>query len=198
MERGNLVTIFARTFRLLNKLSADLNNDFLVKLLDRESENLFLRYIKFLKFKGSASGSSYVVQCSTELIFQIKNILNIVYILKYTKPDTPLLLERNLLLLELTILNFSNKKNTIKLNSHSHKIELRQNKSKSSSYSLSQDHKQIIEFVLLNKRVQNIEVFGKFSGVSKRTLKRKLSELIQMNLIKRFSEGKKVFYGPCE
>ena len=65
MERGNLVTIFARTFRLLNKLSADLNNDFLVKLLDRESENLFLRYIKFLKFKGSASGASYGVQCST-------------------------------------------------------------------------------------------------------------------------------------
>jgi predicted HTH transcriptional regulator len=62
---------------------------------------------------------------------------------------------------------------------------------------LDQTHKEILGFVKTKERVQNLEVFNQFAHISRRTMKRKLSELIKANAIKRFTDGKKVFYFPA-
>ena len=60
---------------------------------------------------------------------------------------------------------------------------------------VSETHKEIKEFVVSRGQVRNTDVFAEFSGITKRTLKRKLSELIRAGVIKRLAQGKKVFYG---
>ena len=55
-------------------------------------------------------------------------------------------------------------------------------------------HKEISEFIGSKERVQNVEVFAQFADTTRRTLKRKLSELVKAGAIKRLALGKKVFY----
>lgn len=197
MGNKTLVTIFTRCFRLIAKLSAGMSDQFFVDLLDQESEKLFDKYIFFLKYQGIST--NYVVQCQSELIFQIKNVLKLLDILNhlgFTKPTIPLLLERDLLLLELAILNSRQEERLGgKKGEQNFKPEKNQITSRSLPDFLGQTHKEIIQFITSRKRVQNIEIFSKFSGIAKkRTLKRKLSELIKAGVIKRTINGKKVFY----
>ena len=199
--KNEIVPIFARCFRSLAKLSAAVDDGFFVGLLDQESEKLLRRYIIFLKHEGSgnvAQHSNRVAQCNHELIFQIRGVLRLVDILehlKLAKPATPLLIERDLLLLELAISNHQLEK---RMNSRAGKPNRKSEKNQANVQPVSdfssQTHKQITEFVASHKRVRNTEVFSVFPGIAPRTLKRKLGELIKAGTIKRVTEGKKVFY----
>ena len=184
-HNSEIAPIFASCFRLLAKLSATVDDGFFIDLLDQESEKLLRSYIIFLKHEGSGEivrQSNYVAQSHTPFIYQIET-------------TTPLLLRRDLLLLELAILNHQLEK---RINSGvgkpNRKSEKNQTNVGTPSDFSSQTHKQITEFVYGRKRVQNTEVFSGFPGIAPRTLKRKLSELIKTGAIKRVTEGKKVFY----
>jgi len=200
-HNSEIAPIFASCFRLLAKLSATVDDGFFIDLLDQESEKLLRSYIIFLKHEGSGEivrQSNYVAQSHTPFIYQIKNIFTLIVILEhlgFTETTTPLLLRRDLLLLELAILNHQLEK---RINSGvgkpNRKSEKNQTNVGTPSDFSSQTHKQITEFVYGRKRVQNTEVFSGFPGIAPRTLKRKLSELIKTGAIKRVTEGKKVFY----
>lgn len=222
MGNKTLVTIFARCFRQIAKLSAVMDDRFFVDLLNEEAEKLLGRYMVFLRWEGIVGGDTRVAQsdilqhqdvakysdivqhdtrvaqCRSGLIYQIKNILSLLNILKHLElkePITSLLLERDLLLLELTILN--NRQEELpnsKMGKHNSKSEKLKTKSQIFSDSLGLAHKQIARFITGRDRTQNTEIFRKFSNIAKRTLKRKLSELVEASVIKRVATGKKVFY----
>jgi hypothetical protein len=201
VNNKTLITIFARCFRQIAKLSATVDDGFFVDLLNQESERLLRDYIIFLKHKGIAAGANYVAHYyqSKDLIFQIKNILNLLDILKHLglkEPITPLLLERDLLLLKAFILNNSQFQEALNVKRGNPVTKFKKDQPKFSPLPnhLGQAHKQIAQFMANHERVQNIEVFAKFSHIAKRTLKRKLSELTEIGAIKRTAIGKKVFY----
>lgn len=210
MSNKTLVTIFARCFRLISKLSVAMDDNFFADLLNQGSENLLRCYLNFLKYEGTAEGFSRVAQsdmlqhkdvaqCCQSLIYQIKNLLEAVSILKHlqlTESTTPLLLERDLLLLESLVLNDlrSGKIPHIKEGKPFQKSEKNSLNILPIPDNFGHVHKQIAQFVVSRERTQNTEVFARFSGIAKRTLKRKLSELVGASVIKRVANGKKVFY----
>ncbi len=193
-----LVKIFARCFRQIAKLSATTDDKFFVDLLNEGSEKLLEQYIIFLRCEGTVNDGAHVAQYEAKLVYQIKNILSLLNILKHLvlkEPIAPLLLERDLLLLESAIFNnHLGKKVNSKIDKQNLKPEKNQINSQTFPDFLGFAHKQIAQFVASRERVQNIEVFAKFSDIAKRTLKRKLSELVEASVIKRTATGKKVFY----
>lgn len=203
MERGSIVTIFARCFRGIVKLSAVVGDGFFSVLLEQESDMLLNSYVIFLKHREKGGNivqrSNYVAQCYTVLIFQIKSILKLIHILKhleFVKGTTPLLVERDFLLLKRAILSSQLKQRTescVDKTIKPEKLQIKLQAHPDFDFS-SQLHREIAQFIVRQERVQNTEVFKEFSTIAQRTLKRKLSELIKIDAIKRITEGKKVFY----
>lgn len=199
----NLVKTFANCFRLLAKLNAGLQDGFFVDLLAVESDKLLTEYVKFLKTTGeNKQHLNNVAQCQHTLVSRIKSILNLLNILNHlnlTKLPTPLLLERELLKLQLFLLNYNQPEplpRGIEVSNNS-VIKENNNKNKNTEpVKLNELHKQIAGFIQGKERVQNIEVFGQFADTTKRTLKRKLSELIKAGVIQKQAKGKEVFYLP--
>ncbi|MBI2063657.1 MAG: hypothetical protein HYT65_01535 [Candidatus Yanofskybacteria bacterium] len=220
----NLIKTFAGCFRLIAKLNAGIKDGFFVDLISEESEKLLAGYIKFLKIEGDELDNSYVAQnhilqqkivakypyivqrsvyvaqCRVELTSQIKKLLNLLNILNYlnlSNPTTPLLLERELLKLQL-LLARSKPLLTIKVrgvdNIKNQEKSDKNLKKSSELQKLGTVHKEIAEFIGSKERVQNVEVFAQFADTTRRTLKRKLSELVKAGGIKRLALGKKVFY----
>jgi len=181
-------------------MDAVVNDGFFVGLLDQASERLLLRYVEFLKYGGASRKNNYVAQCiaSKNLTFEIKNLLNLILILKHfglADSVTPLLLERDLLLAESIILD---RVEMFKIYKKPEGVALKKVRIESTVMpvsNVSETHKEIKEFVVSRGQVRNTDVFAEFSGITKRTLKRKLSELIRAGVIKRLAQGKKVFYG---
>lgn len=197
--------IFAKCSRLLSGISLKIGDSFFSELFKKESDKLLAEFVTFLKIEGEAgiARSGKIAQyenrvaqyCRQQLTFQIKNILNLLNILKYlnlTEPVSPLLLEKNLLLLELSVLNSSaDRSPELKVGGIIPETSKKQNKIRSG---LSETHDRILELIETGGKVQNSEIFGRLPEISKRTLKRKLSELIKSSAITRHTEGKKVFY----
>lgn len=185
-------------------MSAVIDDGFFAELLSDESENLLRAYAGFLKNGGSGQAINRVAQHITikNLIFQIKNLLNLVSVLNhldFKKSISPLLLERDLLLLELQLMEDAQS------NLNVHFERGRQNPTllrpiasapiRTNNFEdMGPGHKEIADFITGYERVQNTEVFKKFPNIARRTMKRKLSELVGAGAIKRFAEGKKVFY----
>ena len=218
-----MVEIFSKCSRLLNKIALNTEDSFFSQLCAKESDKLLSEFIFFLKEGGRehrvaqnhilqhknvakypqiVQRKLYVAQSGESLISQIKNILNLLDIIKHLsliKPATPLLLEKNLLLLKLSVLNAyqpiarliteTEKPVPLKIR----KPNLRR-LPKSNPPKLGQTHQEISEFIKSKERTQNLEVFSRFSHVGRRTLKKKLSDLARANVIKRIPDGKKVFY----
>ena len=145
-----------------------------------------------------------VAQYHLQLTSQIKNILNLLDILKHlglAKLPTSLLLEKNLLLLKLSVLNAC-QQIARPLTETEKPIALKIRKTnlrrlpKLDPPKLGRTHQEVSEFIKGKERTQNLEVFNRFSHIGRRTLKRKLSELIKAGTIKRLTDGKKVFYTP--
>lgn len=201
MEKGEVLTIFAKCFRGIAKLASVVNDGFFVDLLNREYEEMFILYVNFLKRTGDDSDRNHVAQylANRKLLSRTDEILRLVYILRHLSiADLPtsLLLERDLLAVRLLLI--SDKTGVMPLKTvqriprtKKHDQELRKQKF---SPSLSVAHQQIAKFVASHDRVQNVDVFKEFNQIAIRTLKRKLSELLATGVIKRFAEGKKVFY----
>ncbi|MBI2062799.1 MAG: hypothetical protein HYT61_00995 [Candidatus Yanofskybacteria bacterium] len=198
MKSGDdLVKTFANCFRLLAKISMSIEDSFFGNLLQDCSQSLLTEYVKFLK----AGNGAHVAQYGSALIFQIGSITGILEIIKHLKlidQITPLLLELELLELKLLLLNFRkttssggdvNTNNDLAANTKKKNI-----KKITKSLELSELHKQIADFIKSENRSQNLEIFSKFDFISRRTLKRKLSELVGAGAIKRIGLGKKVFY----
>lgn len=162
------------------------------------------------------------IQCRNILKTKIDTILKLLEIIKHTNQideiATPLLLERELLKLKLLFLNDSEEFPAawlVELRESSNQKNQRENKNlktpmdnlselnsdkttdRTTLQKLGEIHRQIAEFINGKERVQNVEVFGRFTDTSRRTLKRKLSELVKAGAIKRLPLGKKVFYVPC-
>ena len=166
------------------------------------AQNHILQHKDVAKYPQIVQRKIYVAQSGEPLISQIKNILNLLNILKHlglTKLPTPLLLEKNLLLMKLSVLNTC--QSTVRLITETEKlVPLKIRKTnlrrlpKLNPPKLGQTHQEISEFIKSKERTQNLEVFSRFSHIGRRTLKRKLSELIKAGTIKRLTDGKKVFY----
>jgi hypothetical protein len=202
-----------------------MDDSFFSDLCFKESDKLLLEFIFFLKEGGGENVAQTnvlqhkdvvkpddivqhgyrVAQYPPRLISQIKNILNLLDILKHlglAKPPASLLLERELLLLELAVLDACRpaprlpsktgkpiSRKGMKVNPHS---SLRP--SPKPAPKLGRTHKEILELIKGKERTQNLEIFGRFNHITRRTLKRKLSELIAIKTIRRFTENRKVFY----
>ncbi|MEK7154425.1 MAG: hypothetical protein AAB792_02625 [Patescibacteria group bacterium] len=208
MESGRgIVEIFGKCSRLLNKTALNIEDDFFSRLCAKKSDKLLSEFIFFLKREGrdgrpgavAAHQRSYVAQYYQRLISKIEDILNLLDILKHldlAEPSASLLLEKNLLLLKLSVLNAVSQ--TAAFCGKAEKpVPLKPKKpprKKPSSSILTPAHLEISEFVRSKERVQNSEVFSQFPQISRRTMKRKLSELIKSGAIRRFTDGKKVFY----
>ena len=80
MEKRSLITIFARCFRGIAKLSVATDDNFFADLLNHEFDELFLCYVNFLKQGGTIGNSNHVAQycAGKNLSFQIKNLLNLI------------------------------------------------------------------------------------------------------------------------
>ncbi len=194
-----MVEIFGRCSRLLNKIALNIEDGFFFQLCAKESDKLLSEFIFFLKEEGR---EHRVAQSGKQLISRIRNILNLLDILKHLgliKLPTPLLLEKNLLLLKLSVLNtcqpmtqlVTEMEKPVPLKKR--KISLRR-LPKLNPPKLGQTHQEVLEFIKSQERTQNMEVFNRFSHIGRRTLKKKLSDLTRANVIKRIPDGKKVFY----
>ncbi len=224
LGRGT-VEIFGRCSRLLNKIALNTEDGFFSRLCAKESDKLLSEFIFFLRREGEEHANYIaqsgvlrqrvvakpgnivqheyrVAQCYQPLISQIKNILNLLDILKHlglVKSPTPLLLEKNLLLLKLSVLNACQP--MARLVTEAEKpVHLKIRKTnlrrlpKLNPPKLGQTHQEISEFIKSKERTQNLEVFSRFGHIGRRTLKKKLSDLARANVIKRIPDGKKVFY----
>ncbi len=194
-KKEDIVTIFARCFRSLNKSGIRMGDGFFSDLCANKSDKLLSEFIFLLEER---SGNGYVAQCRDRMVSYVEDFLEFIRIskhLKLTELTTSLLAEQNLLNLKLHLLDL--KVREIKLVKTEKPVRKIEKKPKATN-ELSLVHKQITSFISQNGKTQNLDVFKKFSIISKRTLKRKLSELIQADSIKRITEGKKVFYSPVK
>ena len=196
ISENNLVKIFARCFRLLAQFNAGIKDTFFYELYEDETEKLLEGYVKFLETSGDG-GVTSVAQCE-HLIFQIKRLIFLLDIIKYlgfSNAINPLLLEKNLLSLELLILDFKNQKI---MDASSRKPAYptlqKTKKEKTIIPVFNKIRNEIASFISSREKVQNTEVFEQFSYITRRTLKRKLSELVNASSVKRLILGKKVFY----
>lgn len=196
--KREIVEIFGRCSRWLSKIALNAEDGFFSQLCVKESDKLLSEFIFFLKGEENVR---HVAQCCQPLISQIKNILNLLDILKHlglAKPPTSLLLERDLLLLELSVLDISQPMVWLPEEAKEPVIpkvkKTNLHPLPNPSPKLGKVHREILEFIKNKERAQNLEVFNQFAHISRRTLKKKLSELVGANVIKRIADGKKVFY----
>ena len=208
MRKGdNTVGIFARCSRLLTKLSFEIKDEFFSSLLFAQSDRVLEEFIIFLKLKGEAAeGRFHIVRRQNDLLSQIEDSLKLIDIVKYlnmSESSTPLLLERELLFLKRTILDFyllkSNyleraDRQTKKIVKQATSLSVDLDSLPQAVKALSSLHQRVFNLIKSRGRIQNIEIFETISGVTRRTLKRKLSELLKLGLIARDIEGKKVSY----
>ena len=208
---------------MFNKITLAIEDGFFSKSCAKESDRLLSEFIFFLRGEGrtgyiAQSGvlrqqvvakpgnivqrECRVAQCCQPLISRIKNILNLLDILKHlglAKPSTSLLLEKNLLLLELSVLNACQSKVQF-LTKAEKPTSLRTKKTNSlrlprlNQPQLGRAHQEVLEFIKSKEQTQNLEVFSRFSHIGRRTLKKKLSDLARAGVIKRIPDGKMVFY----
>ena len=221
----NLVKTFAGCFRLLMKLNIGVKDLFFSNLCGDEADKLLAEYIKFLKKAGDRNNSSHVAQkgilqhkenvakysqivqhgdhvaqSGREIIYCIGNILNLLAILRHLKllnQTTSLLLEKELLFLKSSVLDFkkqSSKSAKNRKGDRQPSAKLLKDSVQKPVFSLNQSHNEIASFVRSKGKVRNIEIFTKFTDTTKRTTKKKLSELVKAGVIKRIAAGKKVFY----
>ncbi len=198
--------IFGRCSRLLNKIVLNIEDGFFSQLCAKESDSLLSEFIFFLRREGGRH-AGYVAQSGKQLTLRVQNILNLLDIMGHlglAKPPTSLLLEKNLLLLKLSVLNACQP--TVRLITETEKpvpLKIRKtnlrrlpklNQPKLDPPKLGQTHQEVSEFIKSKERTQNLEVFSRFSHIGRRTLKKKLSDLARANIIKRIADGKKVFY----
>jgi hypothetical protein len=198
------VEIFGKCSRLLNKIVLNIKDGFFSQLCAKESDSLLSEFVFFLKGEGR---EYHVAQSGKQLTLRVQNILNLLDILEHlglAKPSTSLLLEKNLLLLKLSVLNAcqpmaqliteTEKPVPLKIRKTNLHPLPKLNQPKLDPPKLGQTHQEVSEFIKSKERTQNLEVFSRFSHIGRRTLKKKLSDLARANIIKRIADGKKVFY----
>ena len=185
----NLVKTFAGCFRLLMKLNIGVKDLFFSNLCGDEADKLLAEYIKFLKKAGDRNNSSHVAQSGREIIYCIGNILNLLAILRHLNllnQTTSLLLEKELLFLKSSVLDFkkqSSKSAKNRKGDRQPSAKLLKDSVQKPVFSLNQSHNEIASFVRSKGKVRNIEIFTKFTDTTKRTTKKKLSELVKAGVI---------------
>ncbi len=188
----NLIKNFGKTFRLLTKLEINTKDVFFAGMIAKENERFLSEYFGFLKAENRA-----VTICG-HLILKIKNFNKLGEILRHLELIETIEyfnLKKELLSLELGLVNFmiANRKEQ-KTSKEKNAVTIKEVSSEKINNLIGDTHKEIIDFINGKEKVQNLEIFDKFSFVTRRTLKRKLSELVSSRILNRIPLGKKVFY----
>ena len=125
---------------------------------------------------------------------ELANLQNILSILSYFKKISQLQFltaERDSMLFRKLMSEYKESKRIEKVSaSHSASAII----SLQDANQLNQLKKKIVNFIHREGETLNLDVFGQFNTVSRRTLKRHLSDLIGLGYIDREAQGKKVYY----
>lgn len=157
----------------------------MIETVRKQLEDSLGSFINFLKTESAKP---------QEISFQLANIATTLSIFSHLKKisisDT-LTIERDILIFKKSLLSFElipHRKKSIVINKADYISAPRNN----SNINITQ--KRILGFIESGNEVLNIEIFNHFKDISKRTLKRHLSQLITGGYINRKSQGKKVYY----
>lgn len=187
MEKNERVeTIFARCFRLLSQLRLGVADEFFADLIEGESEKFLRHFIGFLKSRSQ----------TRELVWQVKNLLSLVFIarhLNFGELAASMILEKNLLLLELSLLPIGADAMPTGEGAASEKIGRNLYE-----MDLNLPQNNVLNLVKERGRVQNREVFERFGNASRRSVKRHLGLLVKAGKLRRTIQGKTVFYDYLE
>lgn len=179
------------------------NDNLTSNLIKEEMNSLLIDFVEYI-FANRKESPEYVAQCKQALIYRVKNLNNILSLVKNRVGDKKcqiLFAWRDLLKFRLAIFNF---KTTIRnVNIWQEKKNNLRNNKKFNSKSVPNkrkgtfgDTKKKIISILKNNSepLINTELIKKLKPLSTRSIKRNLSGLVNAGLITRRREGKKVYY----
>jgi DNA-binding transcriptional ArsR family regulator len=204
MKRGReLVAIFGKCSRLINKIVLEVGDDFFTQLYLENSDFLMSEFIIFLENSGTTSGKNNVAQYTNylKLSWRIDTLIDLIKISKHLNfigVNTPLSLERSLLVFKLAILDFlQKKKDDSKEGLKSEKIVGNNDFEKTVKIvepdSFDETAKKILEIVKKQPGLTLKEVNNLLTDLSRRTMERKLRDLIGLGFIRRDKkDGKKI------
>ena len=182
-----LTDYFIKLLMSINSLAFNSKNTFLVNRTHNYL-NYFLKY--FISYTKDRTNINLL-----RLDSQVVSILDIFQIFFHGNNGVLvelLELERDVLVFRKLILSLK------QVNTKKEKIVTvnrrydNSNKTKADSINPTKD--KIVSFINKEGEALNLDVFSHFNDISKRTLKRHLSELISEGHIHRESQGKKVYY----
>lgn len=185
MNKKDLTSQFSQLFLTISSNTNTLRqDDFWSNNLSKKLAALIQAFLDFLEHQPQAGKFLFLELNSLQDLFSMMVHLKIIQPLSFAT------IEKEVLVFKKYILGSqeSNPKKSI--------VNIKE-VSGSISYNrpvLNPLKKRILGFINKEGEILNLEVFGQFKEVSKRTLKRHLSDLINMGYIDRESQGKKVFY----
>ena len=183
MDTEQLISDFTKLFSSLKSVQTE--DQFLLKTLDQQLQRLLKNFIYF--------NISSQDQQRQSILFQLANVSTTLSIFRQLDKITNLTYmkaERDILLFRRSLSKFKPlTKKTTNVVIHQPLF-----KSRKITNSFNPTKKKILGFINKDSDTLNSDVFSHFKDLSKRTLKRHLSDLIEMGYIQRESEGKKVYY----
>lgn len=187
MVSSRLIAEFIDLLSGLSLVILSSHDSFLIQTLNRQLQSFFTYFITYLQNKDNDR--------SKALLFQLANLettLSILFYLKKIDSLGYLESERKLLAFKKSLLEL-NIVATSKSNTRVTPIEFFRPSRKTTTL-LNPTKKRILGFISETGETLNSDVFDYFKDISKRTLKRHLSDLIGTGYLNRQSQGKKVYY----
>lgn len=218
MEREReLVAIFGKCSRLINKIALETGDDFLARLYLENSDFLTSEFIIFLRSSGIVSCKNNVAQYIGyfKLSARVRAVINLIKISEhfdFTGVPTPLLLERELLVFQSAVLDFFAKNQErlepkgaartgdVKEASGVNKFlkpklkpKVAENQKTTEAESFDETAERILEVVKKQPGLTLKEVNNLVADLNRRTIERKLNDLIKLGFVWRDKrDGKKI------
>ncbi len=187
MARRRLIPEFIELFSGLSAVIQSSNDNFLVQTLNQQLQNFFDGFINYLQGKDGDR--------SKVLLFQVANLettLSILFHLRKVDSLRYLEAEHKLLVFKKSFLEsyaIAPSKNSPRVTS----VEFFRPPRKGTAL-LNPTKKRILGFISETGETLNSDLFDYFKDISRRTLKRHLSDLIGTGYLHREAQGKKVYY----
>ncbi|TSC91552.1 MAG: hypothetical protein CEN90_350 [Parcubacteria group bacterium Licking1014_17] len=144
---------------------------------------------------------------SKSIGYYLDHCLSVMYIMRHLFSETlsqTMIIEKDLLLLKLVISSPAKNITPRKAKKIDARKDISENKpvktikksmaNRKRGRAPSDLQDKIIDFISKKGRVQNSEVYTEFKNISRRTIQRKISELLENNVILKEVQGKSVFY----
>lgn len=187
MTRQRLIPEFIELFSDLSLVILSSDDRFLIQTLNQQLRSFFGHFLNYLQTKDTNRSKDFMFQLANlETILSILFYLKKVDILGYLESERKLLTFKKSLL-EFTVITpgrNSTRVTPVELFRPPQKVAV----------ALNQTKKRILGFISDTGETLNSDIFDYFKDVSRRTLKRHLSDLIGTGYIHRESQGKKVYY----